>query len=211
MARKRTRIKFCGMTRKEDLDYAISLGVDAIGFILFNKSHRYVTVPKVKQLINDIPPFVDLVAVVVNPSQGEIQNILDELPIQYLQFHGNESLDFCEQFNFPFIKSIPASTRERVEHSLKQYPSSTAILLDTPSTHFHGGTGKTFNWSIIPQHLEHSFILAGGLDENNIVNALELIQPFAVDVCSGIELSHGLKDKTKMSTFVNTVRNYDEQ
>ncbi|QDP72552.1 phosphoribosylanthranilate isomerase [Legionella israelensis] len=206
----RIRIKFCGMTRKEDIILATSLGVDAIGLIFASESSRCVTLQKAKYLLSDIPPFIDAVAVLVNPKPDRVKQILQEIPVQLLQFHGNESPEFCEQFNFPYIKVVAANTSEIITESAQSYRSSSAILLDTPSTKIHGGTGRTFDWQMIPEILPKPYILAGGLNEANIKRALQY-NPYAVDVCSGVELSPGIKDHDKMKRFVKLMRVNNDQ
>lgn len=195
----------CGMTREEDIDHAISLGVDAIGFIFYNKSARYVTVTQVKALLKRVPAFVDAVAVMVNPEPQFVKEIIDELPIQYLQFHGDETVDFCEQFKFPYIKAIQPNNSQEIITAMAEYQEAKAILLDTPSSSHRGGTGKAFDWQIIPEVLAKPYILAGGLNELNVQEAMMQCHPFAVDVCSGIEALPGVKDHSRMSKFIKSL------
>ena len=204
MTAKRMRIKMCGMTRSSDITHAVSLGVDAIGIIFYEKSQRYVSIEQAKRLLQDIPAFVDVVAVFVNPELSLVKQILNELPIQLLQFHGEESPEFCEKFDKPYIKAIPAISAETIIKIAEQHVNAAAILLDTPSKH-HGGTGLAFDWQIIPKKLPKPVILAGGLDTTNVVSAISTCSPYAVDVCSGIEASAGIKNHDKMNSFVNVL------
>lgn len=204
MAAPRIRVKMCGMTREEDIDYAIHLGVDAIGVIFYSKSSRAVNLEQAKILLDNLPPFVQAVAVFVNPEEKLVQRVVDELPIHLLQFHGDESPEFCHQFNIPYIKAISASGAEQIQEASVLYSGASALLLDTPSHLSRGGTGLTFNWNMIPDHLKKPYILAGGLNELN-VKAARHRTPFAVDVCSGIEAMPGVKDHLKMARFIKAI------
>ncbi len=195
----------CGMTRSEDIQYAIDLGVDAIGLIFYPKSARNVSLEKARIIVNNIPPFVDIVAVLVNPEQSFVQLIINEIPVQLLQFHGEESSEFCRQFNKPFIKATHPKTAIQIQSAVDEFFDASAILLDTPSDKERGGTGLTFDWNIIPENLSKPYILAGGLNESNILEAITMCNPYAVDVCSGIEASPGVKDHLKMSRFIKAI------
>ena len=138
----RVRIKMCGMTRAEDIKVAASLGVDAIGLIFYPPSPRNVTIANAKVLLQIIPAFVDVVAVFVDPLQNLVQQVLDELPVQYLQFHGDESASFCQQFNRPYIKAMHATTTAAIENTISTHPHAAAILLDSPSATARGGSGN---------------------------------------------------------------------
>lgn len=202
MNSSRVRVKMCGMTRSEDIAYAVNLGVDAIGFIFYSKSTRYISIEQAKVLLKGLPAFVDPVAVLVNPERDLVQKIIDELPIQFLQFHGDESAEFCQQFKTPFIKAIRPHSVADIQQAAQEFAMACALLLDTPSTVARGGTGVAFDWKIIPQELTMPYILAGGIKESNVLQALELGHPYAVDLCSGIEASPGIKDHDKMSRFM---------
>lgn len=205
MNQGRVRIKMCGMTREQDIDYAVSIGVDAIGIIFYPGSTRYVTIKQAKSIVGKIPAFVDVVAVVVNPSVTDMDNIINEIPIQWIQFHGDESPEFCIRFNKPYIKSVPASSTGIIDQSMALYANASAVLLDTPSVQ-RGGAGLAFDWSVIPEKRKKPVILAGGLDARNVEYAVSLVKPYAVDVCSGIEASPGIKDHLQMLEFVNALR-----
>jgi phosphoribosylanthranilate isomerase len=196
------RSKFCGMTRREDIDYAIQLGVDAIGVILAPQSKRVVTIEKAESLLLGLPPFVDTVAVVLNPTTAFVEDVIKRLPINYLQFHGDESPTFCAQFQFPYIKAIAAESRLSIDRAITQFSSAQAILLDTPSGGSSGGSGQVFDWTRIPQQDKKPLILAGGLNAKNIQTAVIECRPYAVDVSSGIEQAPGKKDRKKMLQFV---------
>lgn len=203
MSLERVRVKFCGMRTRKDINHAIALGVHALGFIFYPKSTRAVTVAEAKILLAAIPPFVSTVAVLVNPTLEEVKEIL-RLPISYLQFHGDESPDFCAQFKKPYIKAIAASSAAAIINATERYIDAVALLVDTPAATY-GGTGFAFDWQIIPKECAKPLILAGGLDANNVAEAIAQVNPFAVDVCSGVEHKPGVKDLKKMTDFIKQV------
>lgn len=206
MSNGRTRVKLCGMTNSADITQACLLGADAIGLILYPNSRRYVSIKQAQVLLSSLPPFVDVVAVLVNPTRAKVEEIIETLPIHYLQFHGNESPEFCNQFNFPFIKAIAAISTDVILTAIEQYDAAAAILVDTPSlVGESGGTGQIFDWKIIPPILQKHIILAGGLTDTNVAQAIKQVNPYAVDVCSGIEQHAGIKDQKKMIQFLNAV------
>ncbi|HHF7373283.1 phosphoribosylanthranilate isomerase [Legionella bozemanae] len=207
MKTARVRVKMCGMTRSEDIAYAIKLGVDAIGLIFYPKSARCVSIEQAQVLLKDLPAFINSVAVLVNPEQDFVHRIIENLPIQLLQFHGDESAEFCQQFNKPFIKAIHCDSAEYIHQAAQDFVTAQALLLDSPSETARGGTGSVFDWKIIPKKIDKPFILAGGLNEYNVREAIKLCRPYAVDLCSGIEASPGIKDHDKMSRFMQKLLN----
>lgn len=198
------------MTRREDVDHAVSLGADAIGLIFYSKSSRYISVEQARQLLGDLPPFVDAVAVLVNPDKNLVRQIINELPVTLLQFHGDESPEFCEEFKIPYVKAIHPETKEQIIRLDNEFVQARAILLDTATKSSRGGTGLTFDWHIIPEERTRPYILAGGLNELNIRDAVKTCRPYAVDVCSGIEASPGIKDHLKMSQFTKVLWGQNE-
>lgn len=203
------RVKMCGMTRIEDVRYAITLGADDLGFIFYPKSPRNVSIEQAKILLTEVPDFVTTVGVLVNPEPSFVAQLLAELPLQRLQFHGEETPEFCQQFNKPYIKAIHPHNADQIKAACGTYQSADALLLDTPSES-RGGTGQSFDWQIIPHDVAKPFYLAGGLDEFNIAEALKASNAHAVDLCSGIEAEPGIKDHHKMSRFMKALRGYDE-
>jgi len=193
------------MTRSDDVAHAVRLGVDAIGLIFYANSPRYISIEKARILLKELPPFVDAVAVFVNPEKALVEQVLEELAVPLLQFHGDESVRFCQQFNMPFIKAMSADSSAHIQQVAQDFVSAHALLFDTPSDTVKGGTGVTFDWQIIPKTLAKPYILAGGLNELNVVDAVNVCQPYAVDVCSGIESSPGVKDHGKMSRFMQAL------
>ena len=202
MSLVRTRVKMCGMTRIEDIEYAAHLGVDALGFIFYQKSSRCISIDQARSLLESLPPFIDSVAVLVNPEVEFVTRLINELPIHCLQFHGDESPDFCQQFSKPFIKAIHPHSPEHIGSCMNDFKGAQALLLDTPSASVRGGSGLSFDWQIIPKNLPKPYILAGGLNEFNVKEAIKSVHPYAVDVCSGIEVAPGIKDPLKMKRFI---------
>jgi phosphoribosylanthranilate isomerase len=200
----RVRIKFCGMTRKQDIDYAIELGVDAIGMIFDERSPRAITPEKAKQLTDGLAPLISIVSVFVNPSFELVGKVINAMPSSILQFHGEESIDFCQQFNRPFIKAVRVKTTQDIIQANLVYNEASALLLDSYSVKAHGGTGETFDWKKIPE-INKPYILAGGLNAVNCVDAVQQAKPYAIDVSSGVEQSPGIKDRVKMKTLIDKV------
>ena len=204
----RTRIKFCGITRIDDLQEAVALGVDAVGIVFCPSSPRAVNVQQACALIDRCTPFVTCVGLFMNQDAGTINQIMQEVSIDMLQFHGEESADFCASFGLPYLKSV-AMGSETLSVSELDYPTASALLLDSNVLGQAGGSGKQFDWKKIPS-IEQPIILAGGLEANNVTAAIKQVRPFAVDVSSGIEKAKGIKDIKKMKEFVNSVRVADE-
>lgn len=200
-----TRIKFCGITRIEDLNYAVSLGVDALGFVFCNKSPRNLTLNDAARLLAVCPPFISRVGLFMNAEAGTIEKIISSVHLDLLQFHGEETAEFCTLFNMPYIKSV-AMGNMREHDRCFAYPSANALLLDSNELGKPGGTGEVFDWQKIPNQIQQPIILAGGLHAGNVNNAIQTIRPFAVDVSSGIESTKGIKDQQKMKQFVAAVR-----
>lgn len=203
---KRTRVKICGITRVEDALVAVNAGADAIGLVFYASSPRCVSVAQAKVIATAIPPFVSLVGLFVNASSAEIQSILSQVDLDIVQFHGDETPAQCAQINFPYYKAI----RVKPETNLLQYAvdfnAAKALLLDAYSEQAYGGTGHTFDWSLIPNNLPKPIILAGGLDSNNVVDAIQQVRPYAVDVSGGVELTKGIKSADKIAAFMQAVK-----
>lgn len=203
----RTRIKFCGMTNVEDAIFAAELGVDAIGLIFVPDSSRLVTVSKARIIIQALPAWVSTVVVVANQSAEEIKNLITALPFDMLQFHGDESPEFCQQFNKPYIKAIRMHEDINALSLIEQYHTANGFLLDNYSADTLGGTGKTFDWKKVPAIVSQPIILAGGLTPVNVTQAIKQVHPYGVDVVSGIESRPDCKDHTKMRHFITEVKN----
>lgn len=201
-----TRIKICGLTREQDVLAAVEAGADAIGLVFYPPSPRSVSVERAAELARLIPPFVTTVGLFVNPTRNEVARVREHVPVQLLQFHGDEQETDCLGHGLPFIKAA----RMRPGLDLVKYAASFAgaqgLLLDA-FVEGYGGGGETFDWSLIPADLPLPLILSGGLHPGNITDAVRRVQPWAVDVSSGVEVAKGIKDAVKITEFVAGVRN----
>ena len=201
----RTRVKFCGITRPEDAQAAANLGVDAIGLVFYPPSPRAVTLDQAKQVVSALPAFVTTVALFVDPDEREVEAVIDELGVDLLQFHGDESVQQCQQYRRPYIKALRMRDDVNVLDEIGRYSESRGLLLDSYQPGVAGGTGKAFDWARIPSDVRRSVILAGGLDADNVAQAIEQVRPYAVDVSGGIESAKGIKDREKMKAFMRSV------
>ncbi|MBF0264506.1 MAG: phosphoribosylanthranilate isomerase [Gammaproteobacteria bacterium] len=201
----KTRVKMCGITRLVDAQAAIEAGVDALGFVFYPPSPRYIEPEKAAEIIAQIPAFINCVGLFVNEQDKTIENILIQTQLDLIQFHGDESHEFCKQFSRPFIKAIRMKDEQNIQHSIEQYPTAKGILLDSYVKGVPGGTGEIFNWDKIPDNLTKPIILAGGLSANNIAQAIKQVNPYAVDVSGGIEAHPGVKSDDKINEFMRQV------
>lgn len=197
------RVKMCGMTRIEDVLYAVSLGVDAIGFIFYEPSPRYINHLSAKKILAEIPPFVTTVGVFVN-AKDQVNQILQELPLDLLQFHGTESGIECRSYGRPYLKVVTMNDEIDWAKLCEEYHDSKGFLLDAPKN-LHGQS-VSFDWADIPKSIHKPIILAGGLTPDNVNPAIQQVKPYAVDVTAGIEASKGIKDHQKMLAFMQAVR-----
>lgn len=200
------RSKICGITRIEDALVAIEAGADAIGLVFYAKSPRAVGVAQAKAILAALPPFVTTVGLFVDCGREALDAILAEVPLDVLQFHGDETLADCEGFHRPYIKALRVSPGDDVAARIAAYPSASGVLLDTFVAGVPGGTGETFDWSLVPQGLSMPIILAGGLTPENVHAAIGQVRPYAVDVSGGVEVSKGIKDAAKVRAFIREVR-----
>lgn len=209
-----TRIKICGFTNEAEARLAQELGVDAIGLNFCPSSPRFVSLERARDITLAVGPFVTVTALFVNPGEAEVRRVLDEVGVHLLQFHGEESPEFCRQFHHPYIKVLrvaadeaePARTQETILSEARRYSDAQGILLDTYSQKAHGGTGESFDWSVVPESTDIKWILAGGLNPDNVATAIERVRPYAVDVSSGVERIRGIKDAEKIRQFIQSVR-----
>jgi phosphoribosylanthranilate isomerase len=205
LIQSRTRVKVCGLTRLEDVQAACALGVDAIGLVFYAPSPRAVTIVQAQEILRDLPPFVTVTALFVNPTMSEVQSVISGLPIGLLQFHGEETPDFCTQFQRPFIKAIAMKESVDFEHEAMKWSDALGLLVDTYKPGVAGGTGETFDWERLPDRCAKPIVLAGGLNEHNVAAAIRGVRPWAVDVSGGVELAKGMKDDKKMAQFISQV------
>ena len=201
----RTRVKICGITNVDDALIAIHNGADAIGLVFYAPSPRFVTLAQAKEIVAAIPPFVTVVGLFVNATEAEIKAVLSQVRIDMLQFHGDENAAECERIKLPYLKAI----RVRNDTNLLQYEvdfhSAQALLLDTYSETAFGGTGHVFDWKLIPENMHKPIILAGGLNAENVSDAIKQVKPYAVDISGGVEASKGIKDAAKIAAFMQVV------
>ncbi len=200
------RSKICGITRVDAALTAAQAGADAIGLVFYAKSPRAVDVRQAREIVAALPPFVTTVGLFVNASRCEINEILDAVPLDMLQFHGDETPAQCEGFHRPWFKALRVGNGEDIESQVARYANASGILLDTFVAGVPGGTGERFDWSLIPAALAKPLILAGGLTAENVQQAIAQVRPYAVDVSGGVEASKGVKDASKVMAFVGRVR-----
>jgi len=206
-----TRVKICGITRAEDAQAAARSGADALGLVFHEKSPRYVTVQQAAQLAKSFPPFVTVVGLFVNVSADYVHAVLEEVPLDVLQFHGEEEPEFCASFNRPYLKAIRVKPGVDLLQCASRYASAQGLLLDAYVEGSQGGTGESFDWALIPHELPLPVILSGGLHAGNVAGAIRQVRPYAVDVSSGVEAKKGIKDAAKIAAFINEVKRADVQ
>ncbi len=206
-----TRIKICGITRPEDALAAASSGADAIGLVFHEKSPRHVTAQQAARVAAVLPPFVTTVGLFVNPAEDAVREVLRQVPLDVLQFHGEEEPEFCARFSRPWIKAIRLRHDVDLIQCAARYRMAQGLLLDAFVEGAHGGTGVALDWAMIPQAVPLPVILAGGLHPGNVAEAIRLVRPYAVDVSSGVEADKGIKDAAKIAAFINEVKQIDLQ
>jgi phosphoribosylanthranilate isomerase len=207
----RTRVKICGFTRVEEAVYAANNGVDAIGLVFYAPSPRNVTIKQAQDITNALPAFTTVVALFVNESETKIREILNQVQIDCLQFHGDEVADACRIYGKRYIKAIRMQQDTDIAELAAQYHDAAGLLLDAYHPDAKGGTGHSFDWELIPKQCDKPIILAGGLDETNAKQAIQTVRPYALDVSSGVESAKGIKDATKINAFIQQVNEGDRE
>jgi len=206
---KKTRIKICGLTREEDVDAVVAAGADAIGFVFYPPSPRYVKPQRAAELAKRIPPFVDVVGLFVNETPETVRAVCKQVPINLLQFHGDEDHAYCRQFAHPYLRAARVRPGFDLVEFARSFPDSRGSLLDA-FVEGYGGGGHVFDWMLIPPDLPGFLVLSGGLTAENVGDAVRRVRPVAVDVSSGVEMGKGIKDHSKIAAFVAAVRKADE-
>lgn len=206
----KTRIKICGLTREADVDAAVAAGADAIGFVFYPPSPRYVAPARAAELARRVPPFVDIVGLFVNAPAGEVAATCAQVPINLLQFHGDEAPDYCRSFARPWLRAARVRPGLDLVEFAGSFPEARGLLLDA-FVEGYGGGGHVFDWTLIPPALPGHLILSGGLHADNVAAAIERVRPDAVDVSSGVESGKGIKDHAKIAAFVAAVRKADDR
>ena len=204
-----TRVKVCGITRVEDGLAAARVGVDAVGFVFYPGSPRYVAPARARDIAAMLPPFVSTVGLFVDADAATVAATLRAIRLDYLQFHGAESPEFCAQFDVPFLKAVRVKPGVDLLQYAITFSAAKALLLDAFVAGMHGGTGQGFDWQLIPLNMPIPVILSGGLAPGNIAEAVRTVRPWAVDVSSGVEAKKGVKDAEKIEQFMRGVRNAD--
>ena len=205
---RRTRIKICGLTREVDVSAAVAAGADAIGFVLYERSPRHVTVERAAQLARELPPYVTPVALVVNAGASHIEAAVRAIPNVVLQFHGDERPEDCWQSDRPSMRAARMAPGFDLLNFALQYPDAQALLLDA-HVEGYGGGGKVFDWSLIPRGVSRPVVLSGGLHAENVIEGIFKVRPWAVDVSSGVESAKGIKDAAAIRRFCDAVREAD--
>ena len=202
---RRTRVKICGITRPEDASAAAQAGADAIGLMFYEPSPRYVTPARARAVCAALPPLVSVVGVFVNPQPSEIETVVEGLPVDLLQFHGEEPPELCAGTGKPYVKAVRVRSRDDIVNAAARYTDARALLLDAHHDALWGGTGSRFAWSAVPDDVGRPIVLAGGLTPANVAGAIRLVRPFAVDVSGGVESAPGEKDAESIERFMKEV------
>lgn len=209
MKRERTRIKICGIREPAHARVAAEAGADAIGLVFYAPSPRFVAPATAAHIARGLPPFVMAVGLFVNASEADVRGVLAEVPLDMLQFQGDEPAAFCESFGRPYVRAVRMEAGTDLLEYARRFPRARALLLDAHVSGQPGGTGRTFDWAGIPRDLPIPLILSGGLTAANVGRAVREVQPWAVDVSSGVEGSRGSKDPQKIVEFIRSVRRED--
>jgi len=206
----RTRVKICGFTRPEEAVVAARLGVDAIGLVFYPPSPRNIDIEQAISIVSALPAFTSVVALFVDEEEARIREILARVPIDCLQFHGNEPPEACRIYGKRYIKAVPMQDETDVNALALAYHDADGLLLDAYDAKAKGGTGNQFNWNLIPKDCALPIILAGGLDETNAKQAILSVKPYALDISSGVEIAKGIKDTIKITAFIEQVNEGDQ-
>lgn len=202
-----TRVKICGITRVQDGLDAVRFGAHAIGLVFYAPSPRAVTPDQARAIVDALPPFVTAVGLFVNADAEAVRATLAAVPLQLLQFHGDETPEYCAAFGVPYLKAVRVRPGVDLLQYAQQFDGARGLLLDAYVEGVRGGTGATFDWALIPHSLPLPVVLSGGLDADNVEAAVRAVRPWAVDVSSGVESAKGIKDAAKIEAFMNGVRN----
>lgn len=199
------RVKICGLTRKQDVHEAVKAGADALGFVFAERSKRLIAAGEAKKLVEGVPAFVSRVGLFMDQDTATVSAVLERVPLSLLQFHGSESHDYCRQFGLPYIKALSIGDDQALSRAEQDYFDAAGLLLDSHEPGGAGGTGKVFDWSKIPP-TRLPLVLAGGLTPENVGLAVRQVNPWAVDVSSGVEDAPGHKSAVKMQAFINEAK-----
>jgi phosphoribosylanthranilate isomerase len=204
-----TAVKICGITRVEDGLAAAHAGAHAVGLVFHRASARCVDIGRARAIVERLPPFVTAVGLFVDPQPDDVARVLREVQLNLLQFHGDEAPELCARFGLPYLKACRVAGGTDLLQYAALHRSAKGLLLDAYVTDAHGGTGRSFDWSMIPRDLPLPVVLAGGLTSSNVGEAIRVVRPWAVDVSSGVEREPGVKDAAKIAAFMRGVRDAD--
>lgn len=207
----RTRVKICGITRETDAAAAVAAGADALGVVFYPESSRCIEASAAAALVSTLPPFVTPVGLFLDAEAEQVRQVLRQVRLDVLQFHGLESAEYCRSFGRPYMKAIGAGEDTDVRALVRSYPDACALLLDSHAHGQAGGTGRIFDWKRIPTDLGRPVVLAGGLKPDNVAEAVRAVRPYAVDVSSGVEAAPGIKDVGLIEAFMSEVRRGDSE
>jgi len=202
----KVQIKICGITRARDARLAGDLGADAIGLNFYAHTPRCINLTQALEIMDEVAPFLTTVGIFVDPQPGEVELVLQKLPLDLVQFHGHETAGDCESVGRPYIKSIAMHDNVDLQQQAALYPTARALLLETPSDILKGGTGRTFDWQLATEKISTPVILAGGLNASNVAQAIRTVRPACVDANSGVESEPGIKDADKVAAFIREVQ-----
>lgn len=209
MNSERTRIKICGIREAAHARVAAEAGADAVGLVFYRPSPRFVEAEEAARVVAALPPFVAAVGLFVNEKADEVRRVLSRVRLDLLQFHGEETPEYCTQFATPFVRAVRMEPATDLLEYARRFSAARALLLDAHVPGQPGGTGLTFDWATIPRDLPIPLILSGGLDAANVGRAMRAAKPWAVDVSSGVESGRGVKDPGKIIEFIRKVRSED--
>lgn len=201
----KTRVKICGISSIDDALHAAIAGADAIGLVFYGRSPRHVDVARARDIVSALPPFVTSVGLFVDAPVGEVEQVLSQVPLDLLQFHGDEPEHYCHGFSRPYLKAVRVRPDTDLRQICENYTSAAGLLVDSYTKGVPGGTGEAFNWDLIPAGMSLPIILAGGLNPGNVADAIARVKPWAVDVSSGVEAAPGRKDRYAVQTFIDAV------
>ncbi|MFL2499302.1 MAG: phosphoribosylanthranilate isomerase [Porticoccaceae bacterium] len=200
------RVKICGITSPEQALMAQQSGADAIGLVIYEKSPRYVDIEQAANIRAVIGQSTLAIALLVNPSESLVKQVISEVKPDYIQFHGDETAEFCHQFNVPFIRAVRMREGLDIEAEVAAYKAEGGFLFDAWNDDLYGGTGHSFDWSRLPDSADYKLILAGGLNPTNVAQAVSITNPYMVDVSGGVEASPGVKDPVKVKAFITQAK-----
>jgi phosphoribosylanthranilate isomerase len=204
-----TAVKICGITRLEDALASIRAGADAIGFVFYRPSPRYIAPATAGAILRALPPFITTVGLFVDAPEVEVRAVVSQTPVELLQFHGSETPEYCRRFARPYMKAVRMAPEVDLLQYARDYHDAKALLLDAYVEGLHGGSGVAFDWGRVPERLPLPVIVSGGLTVENVADAVRRVRPSAVDVSSGVESAKGIKDAARIAAFIAGVRNAD--